>query len=58
MTLPIRIISSLIQYALCIGLMGGLVDLTLSMAKRAADAHRHGLVSLTGLNQQLFGPTK
>lgn len=58
MTLPIRILWSLVQYALCIGLAGGLVDLTVAMAHRAADAHRHGLVSLTELNRQLFGPIK
>lgn len=58
MTLPIRIVWSLIQYALCIGLAGGLVDLTVAMGRRAADAHRHGLVSLTEINRQLFGPIK
>lgn len=51
MTLPLRIVWSLIQYALCVGVAGGLVDLTSAMGKRAADAHRHGLVSLTELNR-------
>lgn len=55
---PIKIIAALIKFSLCVGLAGGMVDLTMGMARKAADAHRHGLVSLTELNRQLFGPTQ
>ena len=51
---PFKIIASLIKFSICAGLAGGLVDLTRSMGKRAAEAQHHGLVSLTDLNRQLF----
>lgn len=53
---PFRIVSNLIKFTLAIGLAGGLVDATRVMAFKAADAHRHGLVRLSKLNQSLFTP--
>jgi len=51
---PFKIVWALIKFSLCVGLAGGMVDLTMAMAHKALDAHRHGLVSLTELNRQLF----
>jgi hypothetical protein len=55
---PFKIVWALIKFSICVGLAGGMVDMTRAMMFRAADAHRQGLVSLTELNRQLFGPTK
>jgi hypothetical protein len=49
-----NLISSLIGWALFIGLCGGLVDTTIALRKNAADATRIGLVSLTQLNHHLI----
>ena len=54
---PLKIIWALVKFSLCVGLAGGMVDITRAMMFNAANAHRHGLVSLTELNRQLFGPT-
>lgn len=50
---PLRIVMALIKLSLCIGLAGGLVDMTRAMMFKAADAQRVGLVSLTDLNRAL-----
>ncbi len=55
---PFNVISSLIRFCLCIGIAGGLVDMTRAMLFKAASAHRAGLVSFTDLNHQLFHPRK
>ena len=51
----VRLISSLIQWALFFGVSGGLVDVTLAMRHQAAKAHQMGLISLGELNRQLVG---
>ena len=55
MTLIYRILISLIQFALVVGLAGGLVDLTRNMGQAAIKAHKSGIVSLHDLNQKLVG---
>jgi hypothetical protein len=52
---PLRIVMVIIKFSLCVGLAGGLVDMTRAMMSKAADAQRVGLVSLTDLNRALFG---
>ncbi len=51
---PLRIVMALIKFSLCVGLAGGLVDMTRAMMFKAADAQKVGLVSLTDLNRALF----
>jgi len=48
-----RLIQNFFSIAFTLGVMGGLVDLTLGMAKHSQKAARGGLVSLRSLNQQL-----
>ena len=50
-----RMLMWLIEFALVVGLAGGLVDLTRSMGKEAIKAHKTGIVSLHELNQKLNG---
>ena len=49
----IRLIQSFFSLAMTIGIAGGLIDLTISIAKDSQKAARGGLVSLKSLNQQL-----
>ncbi len=56
MNLMARIVLGLLQFALVVGLTGGLIDLTRTMRDEAAKAHKQGLVSLKRLNQVLVGP--
>ena len=52
-----NLITTLIRWALFLGVCGGLVDATIAMRSRAADAHRVGMVSLGKLNRALMdGP--
>jgi hypothetical protein len=51
---PLRILTALIKFSVCVGLAGGLVDMTRAMMFKAANAQRVGLVSLTELNRALF----
>lgn len=53
MNLITRIVLGLLQFALVVGLAGGLIDLTRTMRDEAAKAHSHGLISLRKLNRQL-----
>lgn len=53
--LMFNLISSLISWALFIGVCGGLVDTTIALRHEAAHAHRIGLVSLVQLNRSLLG---
>jgi len=53
MNLMTRIVLGLLQFALVVGLAGGLIDLTRTMRDEAAKAHSHGLISLRKLNHQL-----
>lgn len=55
MNLITRIILGLLQFALVVGLTGGLIDLTRTMRDEAVKAHKHGLVSLKQLNSALVG---
>ncbi len=55
MNLIFRILCWIIEFTILVSLTGGLVDLTRSMGKEAIKAHRHGIVSLYELNQQLVG---
>lgn len=50
---PFAIVHSLIKFALCVGLAGGLVDMTIAMGKKAGAAKKVGLVSLVELNGSL-----
>lgn len=51
-----NLISKLLKYALYLGLMGQLLDATISMRKTATLARKRGLVSLRSLNDQLIKP--
>ncbi|OFZ01951.1 MAG: hypothetical protein A2Z97_14150 [Bdellovibrionales bacterium GWB1_52_6] len=54
-----KLIGTVIQWALLLGLTGGLVDATISMRKEALRAHQIGLVSLSKLNRSLLArPSK
>ena len=53
-----RLIATVIQWALFLGVSGGLVDATIAMRKEAAKAHEIGLVSLGLLNRSLLGQSK
>ena len=53
-----NLISSLIQWALFIGVCGGLVDVTIALRKAAAHAYRFDVISLSSLNQTLLGKAK
>ena len=44
---------ALIEFAIVVGVAGGLVDLTRTMGQEAAKAHKTGIVSLHQLNQSL-----
>ena len=44
---------ALIEFAIVIGVAGGLVDLTRTMGQEAVKAHKNGIVSLHQLNQSL-----
>lgn len=55
MNLITRIVLGLLQFALVVGLTGGLIDLTRTMRDEAAKAHKQGLVSLKRLNSALIG---
>ena len=46
---------TVIQWALFLGVSGGLVDATIAMRKEAAKAHEIGLVNLGHLNRSLLG---
>ena len=50
-----NLISSLISWALFLGVCGGLVDVTIALRHDAAHAHQIGLVSLGRLNRSLLG---
>ena len=50
---PFAIVRYLIKFALCVGLAGGLVDMTIAMGKKARAAKKLGLVSLVELNRSL-----
>jgi len=54
MVSPFKIVSSIIKLTLYVGLAGGLVDITRDMGQKAGKARRHGLISLTELNKQLY----
>ena len=49
----VRLIQKFYSLAFTIGIAGGLVDLTMAMAKDSQKAARMGLVSLKSLNDQL-----
>ena len=49
-----NLITTLIRWALFLGVCGGMVDATIAMRNRAAGAHRVGLISLGKLNRALF----
>ena len=53
MNLIFRPLIGLIEFAIIVGLAGGLVDLTRAMGKEAIKAHKTGIVSLYELNQKL-----
>ena len=55
MSLMFRTLIWLIEFAIVIGLAGGLVDLTRTIGKEAVKAHRTGIISLHELNQKLVG---
>lgn len=50
---PLAIVHSLIKFALCVGLAGGLVDIALEMGQKAAAARKRGIISFQELNQSL-----
>ena len=50
-----NLITSLIRWALFLGVCGGLVDATIAMRQEAAKAHQVGLISLGSLNRHLLG---
>lgn len=50
---PFAIVHSLIKLALCIGLAGGLIDLTIGVGKKAENAISIGLINLKQLNDSL-----
>jgi hypothetical protein len=58
MNLTTRIVLGLLQFALVIGLTGGLIDFTRTIRNEAAKAHKQGLVSLKQLNSALVGGVK
>ena len=47
---------SLLNWALSIGVAGGLVDLTIDMSHKAWHADHAGIVSMRGLTRQLMYP--
>ena len=53
MNLIFRALMRLIEFAILVGVAGGLVDLTRSMGKEAIKAHKTGIVSLKKLNRSL-----
>jgi hypothetical protein len=50
-----KLIFRLLEFAILIGLAGGLVDLTRDMRREAYKAHKTGLISLKRLNEGLVG---
>ena len=55
MSLIFRPLIWLIEFAIIVGLAGGLVDLTRTMGKEAIKVHRSEIVSLRELNHKLVG---
>jgi len=51
---PFTIVHSLIKFALYVGIAGGLVDMTIAMGRKAGEARKVGLVSLSELNRSLY----
>ena len=49
-----RLIATVIQWALFLGVSGGLVDATIAMRREAARAQQVGLISLGKLNRGLI----
>jgi hypothetical protein len=58
MTSVFRFIASLIQFAIFLGIAGGLVDMTRELGSKAAAAQSHGILSLGKLNRSLVGSGK
>ena len=56
MKLITNLILALIKFALAVGIVGGLTDLTLSMRSDAEKAHRAGIISFRQMNRSLVGP--
>lgn len=54
MRLYLNILLGLFKFALAIGLLGGLTELTLNMRDDAVKAHRQGIISLRCLNKSLL----
>jgi len=52
----IRLMFRLFNFALAVGMAGGLVDLTIAMSKNAWKANQIGLVSMKNLTRQLMTP--
>lgn len=50
-----NLITSLISWALFLGVAGTLVDTTIAMRNEAARVHQMGLISLSELNHSLVG---
>jgi hypothetical protein len=50
-----RIVIMLIRYAIFLGMIGSLVDVTIMLRDQAAKAHHTGLVNLKTLNESLVG---
>lgn len=55
MNLIYRLLVSLIEFTIIVGLAGGLVDLTRTMGTEAVKAHKVGIVKLGELNRSLVG---
>jgi hypothetical protein len=55
MNLIFRSLIWLIEFAIMIGIAGGLVDMTRMMGREAIKAHKTGIVSLHELNEKLVG---
>ena len=51
---PFAIVHSLIKFVLYIGLLGGLIDLTLALSVKTQSATKNGLVNLKQLNDSLL----
>ena len=55
MNLIFRRLIWLIEFAIVVGLAGGLVEMTRMMGREAIKAHKTGILSLHELNQKLVG---
>ena len=53
MSAIVRLVHAIVRWGMLLAVVGGLGEATVEMFGKASKAHRSGLISLGGLNEQL-----